>query len=218
MELGRPLGRRVPGASTSTMHAGHRLRRLRPAPGAPAASATFSPSPFTFSTTAFAATATTATAATAALAKPTSAPTSAIASVAPLDDIQLHQYVRVCLRRLLSRWRARRAVVVLLFRHRLLRLPPTCSVSAAVATVAAVPAAAPALAATSNKAAISAITTPGISDGTCIASNVSHDGPCTASTSGAVSAAPTSAISVATGAFAPATFAKPTPTTAASVA
>ena len=107
------------------MHAGHRLRRLRPAPGAPAASATFATSPFTFSTATSAATATTATAATAALAKPTSAPASAITSVAPLDDLQLHQYVRVCLRRLLSRWWARRAVVVLHFRHRLLRLRPS---------------------------------------------------------------------------------------------
>ena len=136
------------------LHAGHRLCRLRAAPGASAATATFSTSTFTFSTATSAATATTATAATAALAKPTSAPTSAIASVAPLDDIQLHQYVRVCLRRLLSRWWARLAVVVLLFRHRLLRLPPTCSVSAAVATVAAVDAAA-AAALPSASAAIS---------------------------------------------------------------
>ena len=160
------------------MHAGHRLRRLRPAPGAPAASATFSTSTFTFSTATSAATATTATAATAALAKPTSAPTSAITSVAPLDDLQLHQYMRVCLRRLLSRWWARRAVVVLHFRHRLLRLPPACSVSAAVPAVPAVHTAAPSLAATKVTSAISnkaAITATIISDGTRIAGQVSYD-------------------------------------------
>ena len=181
MELGRPLGRRVPGASTSTMHAGHRLRRLRPAPGAPAASAPFS---IATSTAPSAATATTAAAATATLAKPSTAPSSAITSVAPLDDIQLHQYVRVCLRRLLSRWWPRLTVSDLLFRYRLLRLSPSCSVPAAVpaiAAVPAVPAAAPALAATtitsaiSNKAAIAAITATIISDCTRITGQVSCD-------------------------------------------
>jgi hypothetical protein len=131
-----------------------------------------------------AAAATTATAATATLAKPTSATTSAITSVAPLDDIQLHQYVRVCLRRLLSRWWPRLTVSDLLFRYRLLRLSPSCSVPAAVpaiAAVPAVPAAAPALAATtitsaiSNKAAIATITATIISDGTRITGQVSCD-------------------------------------------
>ena len=92
-------------STLTKLHAGHRLCRLRAAPGASAATATFSTSTFTFSTATSAATATTATAATAALAKPTSATTSTITSVAPLDSIQLHQYVRACLRRVLSRWR-----------------------------------------------------------------------------------------------------------------
>ena len=160
------------------MHAGHRLHRLRPAPGAPAASATFSTSTFTFPAATSASTATTFSASTATLAKPTSAPTSTITSVAPLDDIQLHQYMRVCLRRLLSRWWARRAVVILLFRHRLLRLPPACSVSAAVPAVPAVHTAAPSLAATKVTSAISnkaAITATIISDGTRIAGQVSYD-------------------------------------------
>ena len=162
----------------SNLHARHRLCRLRPAPGAPAASAPFS---IATSTAPSAATATTAAAATAALAKPTSATTSTITSVAPLDDIHLHQYVRVCLRRLLSRWWPRLTVVVLFFRYRLLRLSPSCSVPAAVPAIAAVPAAPPALAATtitsaiSNKAAIATITATIISDSTCITGQVSCD-------------------------------------------
>ena len=89
------------------LHAGHRLCRLRPAPGAPAASAPFS---IATSVATTATTAAAATTATATLAKPTSATTSTITSVAPLDIIQLHQYVRACLRRHLSRWWPRLAV------------------------------------------------------------------------------------------------------------
>jgi hypothetical protein len=72
-------------------------------------------------------------------------------------------------------------VVVLFFRYRLLRLPPTCSVPAAAPAIAAVHAAAPALAATkitstiSNTAAIAAITATIISDGTRITGQVSYD-------------------------------------------
>jgi hypothetical protein len=51
-------------------------------------------------------------------------------------------------------------VVVLLFRHRLLRLPPTCSVSAAVAAVDAVDAAVAAALPSSASAAISFTATP----------------------------------------------------------
>jgi hypothetical protein len=54
-------------------------------------------------------------------------------------------------------------VVVLLFRHRLLRLPPTCSVSAAVATVAAVDAAAASALLPSASPTISVTATPVIS-------------------------------------------------------
>ena len=93
--------------SIPNLRAGHRLCRLRPAPGAPAASAPFSIATSIATTTTSAAAATTATA---TLAKPTSATTSTITSVAPLDNIQLHQYVRACLRRHLSRWWPRLAV------------------------------------------------------------------------------------------------------------
>ena len=119
----------------------------------------------------------------------------------------------------LRRWRARiRAVVLqprhrlhglrlsrLLARHRLLRLSPTCSVPAAVPAIAAVPAPASALAATtitsalSNKAAIIATIN---SDDTRIAGQVSYDDRRTTSTSGTISTAPTPAISVTTRAFA----------------
>ena len=159
----------------ATVHAGYRLCRLRTAPGAPASSAPFS---IATSTAPSAATATTAAAATATLAKPTSATTSTITSVAPVDNIQMHQYVRVCLRWVLSRWWPRLAVTVLLARHRLLRLSPTCSVPASVPAIAAVPAAAPALAATKITSAISnkaAITATIISDDTRIAGQVSYD-------------------------------------------
>ena len=121
----------------------------------------------------------------------------------------------------MRRWRARiRAVVLqprhrlhglrlsrLLARHRLLRLSPTCSVPAAVPAIAAVPAPAPALAATkitsalSNKAAISAIIATIISDDTRITGQVSYDDSRTTCTSGTISAAPASAISVTTRAF-----------------
>ena len=156
------------------MHAGHRLCRLRTAPGAPAASAPFSIATSIATTTTSAAAATTATA---TLAKPTSATTSTVTSVAPVDNIQLHQCVRVCLRWVLSRWWPRLAVTVLLARHRLLRLSPTCSVPASVPAIAAVPAAAPALAATKITSAISnktAITATIISDDTRIAGQVSY--------------------------------------------
>ena len=105
---------------------------------------------------------------------------------------QLRQF---CLGWYVRRWRAWIRVVVLQPRHRLhglrlsrllawhrlLRLSPTCSVSAAVPAIAAVSATAPALAATkitatiANKAAIAAITATIISDGTCIAGQVSCD-------------------------------------------
>ena len=159
----------------ATVHAGHRLCRLRTAPGAPASSAPFS---IATSTATSASQSTTTTAATTPLAKPTSATTSTITSVAPVDNIQLHQCVRVCLRWVLSRWWPRLAVTVLLARHRLLRLSPTCSVPASVPAIAAVPAAAPALAATKITSAISnkaAITATIISDDTRIAGQVSYD-------------------------------------------